>query len=249
MIAIVILGLGLVLVASMFPIAWQRARDLADFTNMTNGTTAAEATLRSIGRVAKIDASGAVVVPTSFISDFAGYSGGLATLEILPVMPQTGAAVVPIGAGQSSHVRPLLVENSNVIYDPADPYNAMMPLLTGAVPVAFPDLNTGYPNPPGIFVPQVALSDRVIPSLPPLPWQPTSPPPPMAAELMRTWLAQLNDRRFAWDVFYKLDVAYASGDLVPVVLAGQNGIADTIAVPPTDIQPPTAARWSTPART
>jgi len=42
MVAIVILGLGLVMVATMFPIAWGRARDLSEFTVQQSITPAAE---------------------------------------------------------------------------------------------------------------------------------------------------------------------------------------------------------------
>ena len=52
MIAIVILGLGLVMVATMFPIALGRARTLSEFTRQTAIANAAETT---IGMLAQVD--------------------------------------------------------------------------------------------------------------------------------------------------------------------------------------------------
>ncbi|HEY3242393.1 MAG TPA: hypothetical protein VGM03_03495, partial [Phycisphaerae bacterium] len=238
MIAIVILGLGLVLVASMFPIAWQRARDLNDYTNTTNATDAAEATLRSLCRVTKpVPGPPPTFAVGSLISDFANYNPTAVApppapqilLEALPINwgPSPGTpALVPIGSGQSSHVRPLLLENVNAIYDPGNFYNATMPLTTGAVPVEFPDFNAAW----GIVARQVAFADRVVPPLPPLP-----PASAMQAERDK-WLAQLNVSRFAWDVLYKLDVPRAGDDLIKGILAGPDGLANTTATPPSDIQ-------------
>jgi hypothetical protein len=51
MIAIVLLGLGMVLVATMFPVAWTRARELTEQTHQASITEAAEAHAKMLGRV------------------------------------------------------------------------------------------------------------------------------------------------------------------------------------------------------
>ena len=45
-----ILGLGLVMVATMFPVAWRRARSMAEFTTQENVTKSAEVILQQIAR-------------------------------------------------------------------------------------------------------------------------------------------------------------------------------------------------------
>jgi len=52
MIAIVILGLGLVMVATMFPVAWDRARTLSDYTVEQAASSGAHATLQTLLRPA-----------------------------------------------------------------------------------------------------------------------------------------------------------------------------------------------------
>ena len=51
MIAIVILGLGLLMVASMFPVGWLKARELAEFTTSQSIIGVAEMTVKSLCRV------------------------------------------------------------------------------------------------------------------------------------------------------------------------------------------------------
>jgi len=58
MIAIVILGLGMIMVATMFPVAWTRARQLSDQTNLSAVVEAADATVRLLARVDGVQASG-----------------------------------------------------------------------------------------------------------------------------------------------------------------------------------------------
>lgn len=51
MIAIVILGLGLLMVASMFPVGWLKARELAEFTTSQSIISVAETTVKQLSRV------------------------------------------------------------------------------------------------------------------------------------------------------------------------------------------------------
>ena len=50
MIAIVILGLGLLMVATMFPVAWDRARTLSEYTIEQSVVPGAESTLEAVLR-------------------------------------------------------------------------------------------------------------------------------------------------------------------------------------------------------
>jgi hypothetical protein len=52
MIAIIILGLGLVMVATMFPVAWDRARDLSEYTIEQTTVSAAQSAIESVVRPA-----------------------------------------------------------------------------------------------------------------------------------------------------------------------------------------------------
>ena len=68
MIAIVILGLGLVMVATVFPVAWGRARELSEFTQQQSITPAAQNLTSRILRAAPADLGTATVGP-SFAGD------------------------------------------------------------------------------------------------------------------------------------------------------------------------------------
>ncbi|MEK6676161.1 MAG: prepilin-type N-terminal cleavage/methylation domain-containing protein [Planctomycetota bacterium] len=51
MIAIVILGLGMIMVATLFPVAWTRAKELSESTNLTTINDVSEATMKSLAFV------------------------------------------------------------------------------------------------------------------------------------------------------------------------------------------------------
>lgn len=66
MIAIVLLGLGMIMVATMFPVAWTRARDVSDATHLSSIVQAADATIGLLARVDGRDTEG-----SSFAGDLA----------------------------------------------------------------------------------------------------------------------------------------------------------------------------------
>lgn len=68
MIAIIILGLGLVMVATMFPVAWGRARDLSEFTTKQTITPGAVNLVENLLRAAPVDTLHASAGP-SFAGD------------------------------------------------------------------------------------------------------------------------------------------------------------------------------------
>jgi len=75
MVAIVILGLGMVMVATMFPVAWGRARDLSEFTSHQSIGFAASNTTSRLLRAAPADLASAQAGP-SFAGDLIYYSYG-----------------------------------------------------------------------------------------------------------------------------------------------------------------------------
>ena len=200
MIAIVILGLGLVMVGTVFPIAWGRARDLSHQTSKQAITEVAEATVKLLARV-----DGADIDAGSFAGDYLYDS--VAELLITADDPRV-------------HV--LHMENLRVI-DPdefvwEEPWQLEDAGLWWVM--VQPDL-PGHPGdlPAGYFDslyfwPQVRFEDRVYPAL----------PARKGVDLMMTaggglyeyqgsriingpddaWEAELEGRRFAWAVLHRL---------------------------------------------
>lgn len=64
LVAVVILGLGLLMASTMFPIGWMRARDLSEYTSHVSTSNAAEMTIQLICRTGNPDATS-----TSFRGD------------------------------------------------------------------------------------------------------------------------------------------------------------------------------------
>jgi len=179
MIAIVILGLGLMIVASMFPIAWTKARDLAATNTAASAAQAAETTVRLLTRVS--DSGDPVPSVPSFLGD---HDGVTPTPNLDPW--------VHVLHGQNFSL--------NTPWPTATPQPA--PLLGDFIAVgggtADPDVNHPTPLP----LVQVAFHDRVYP---PLPVPPDgSNPGTFAAEANR-WRDLLDQRRFSWSVLHKLD--------------------------------------------
>lgn len=86
MIAIIILGLGLVMVATMFPVAWGRARDLSEFTTKQTITPGAMNLLENLLRAAPVDTLHASAGPS--------FAGDLIVLResqhVFPLFRQSG---------------------------------------------------------------------------------------------------------------------------------------------------------------
>lgn len=71
MIGIIILGLGMVMVATIFPVAWGRARDLSEYTKQRAAASSAHATLQGLVRVARPSPQGDPIDDaSSFLGDF-----------------------------------------------------------------------------------------------------------------------------------------------------------------------------------
>ncbi len=179
MIAIVILGLGLLMVATMFPVAWTRARDLAEFTNQTTATEAAQTTVDMLCNV--WDGTPAPDAATSFLGDLAGAAPADGQVHVLHMdnafrIPNAGGAVIwPEGQLDDG-----ALDSAAALFIAIDPtlinwQGVLQPLPTS----------------------QVAFHERLIPPLGPLPG--------VTGPLDAQWNQQLASRRFAWAVLYKLD--------------------------------------------
>ena len=193
MIAIVILGIGLLIVAGMFPVAWTKARDLSEFTTSTSCTEAAETTVKLLTRVANVNDPGSKIMhPKGFVPSFWGDDSGKKRMDQRP-----------------KHVEPWVHALHLTNYD----VNTAWPTGTPGAPPTVGDfvdstgssidpydLGTAFFNdfaPPGI---QVAIQDRVYPPLPP----PPSAGATFAADAAR-WKTMLNQRRYCWAVLHKMD--------------------------------------------
>ena len=196
MIAIVILGLGLLTVATMFPIAWTKARDLAEFTSQVAITDSAQNTLSVLAQVSRR------------VNDAEGYSS---SFKGDPVPP---GAAIPEAAEPDPWVHPLHMQNllaTNPSSTPTD-----IPQVVGD----FEDFNGAFApnndfelNPPGFVgyteMPnvQVAIHERIYPPMPPLP---NDGDP---SEVKGHWNDVLSQRRYCWAAFHKLDYDRVNGPL------------------------------------
>ena len=179
MIAIVILGLGLLVVATMFPIAWTKARDLAESTAAATCTDTAEATVHLLTHVSKdLDGNGTFDAGTDRPSSFLGDIG---TDGLDPWVHALHMENIEV-AGAWGSGPPLRGDFLDVAANgPIDPY-----LSSGPYPTA----------PPGI---QVAFQDRVYPPLP-------VPPDALSTTAQtRHWQELLRQRRFSWSALHKLN--------------------------------------------
>ncbi len=239
MIAIIILGLGLVLVASMFPIAWRRAVQLNDFTNTTSCTDAAEAAVKVLCRIYSYDDNNTpgnladdIVTPTGFIGDYSVWSTDAANAPVTSLEPLPGDAVGSLPLIPVFRVRPLLLENAH--FEITDATSVANPNvhsnLTQTEPVDFPDLTTRYvdftgapvwelppvPTAPALVTaPQVALWERVFPAMSRWEWNGNATLTPAESAKLAQWKQELESRRFAWGVLYKLDFPRTSPDPAP----------------------------------
>ena len=187
MIAIVILGLGLLVVATMFPIAWTRTRDLAEFTTSTTCTDAAEATVRMLTSVSKdLNGNGTYEVGTDGLSSFLGdvNAGGFTDPWVHALDLENISADVVWTTGPPPLVDDFVSEPSVAGPDP-DPDSQHPSILAGSFP----------------RVVQVAFQDRVYPPLP------VPPDVSSTAAEITHWKELLRQRRFSWSVLHKLDYA------------------------------------------
>ncbi len=197
MIGIVILGLGMVMVATIFPVAWSRARTLSEYTSQRVVTAAASATVKSLVRVSGPGASGSGSIGTSFLGD------------VLYDHVNDLSAVICDWQDQEwpedkwDRVHALHVENMTVstrqvipedlwkvedqdVQTPGQKLRRLFRQMEGE-----PIVEDSY------YRPQVAFHERVYPPMEPLRVG-------TAADEEDRWHDALATRRFCWAAFYRL---------------------------------------------
>ena len=206
MLAMTILGLGLVMVATMFPVAWTRARSMAEFTTQENVTKSAEVILQQIARVDDDDPSN-----TATKGSFAG------TIIYHPVLGWPEGVMFRIEEQQRVHA--LYMENMTVDDDSPrrfipDRQNARVSnefapwrLEQKNLPLeelANPDENA-LPN--EFFISafgtaQISFDQRFYPPLPRPPFGMTDPNGEII-EIDSQWEDELDRRHYAWAILHR----------------------------------------------
>ena len=234
MIAIVILGLGLLVAAAMFPIAWGKARDLAEHTTVEGVTAAAEAAVKLALRV---DSAADCTNYTSFAGDY--------------VAETSNAYESPFFMSSSdTWVHPLTVENILITPHPSRP-SPILPepnwILSQVVRKSLgydlsvsyvlqpddPNLLTVCPNgglndstgaPVGWYAkPQILFQERVFP--PVGPWV----DPTTGAQEAARWNSLVDTRVYGWTAFHKLNEPIAHPICAPPCASGTQQMADFLA--------------------
>lgn len=231
MIAIVILGLGLLIVASMFPIAWMRARDHVEFNEVRVATDSAETLLKLKLQVAAYnppdgadcsdwDQTHLCFDRTSFLGDLGIYLA--ATSETLDgsdrrvhpvnmysmaVDPEAYEAGLPV---------PFMYPPENEVFVPENPCRLEFPDL---------DLEEFYPKA------RIAFEDRLLPPLP------VKLNPDLAVNknnfseaqmntILAQWYAQLRTRRFGWAVLARMNNGDGNWIDPEIAIAGSEDARD-----------------------
>ncbi|MCP4591150.1 MAG: prepilin-type N-terminal cleavage/methylation domain-containing protein [bacterium] len=213
MIAIAILGLGLLVVASMFPIAWSKARDLSQHTA---ATAVAEAAAITFEQLARVDGASECLNYTSFAGDYVVETKAI----IIPTgLPHSSFNKVPVDAKAPSdtYVHPLSMENALMDVPPS---GGVSPVITEGTWLLMDGSRSGSDDLYWLDVhmdlgtvcggegtrgdilwydqPQVLFHQRVHPALAPYPVGGSDPE-------LQEWQDRLETRRYAWAVFHRLN--------------------------------------------
>ncbi len=200
MVAVVILGLGLLMAATVFPVAWTRARDLAEATNSQTATASATQNIKSLVSVSAVD----LINP----------SNGTITQLLGDIFVTAGSTIVNAGPPYpeiDKQVHPLFVENwliDGVVGSNNEPVASEIQLEGTELPDSCSTAicidqslqgwfltNPPLPNP----VPIVSLGTRLVPPM--TRWPGTDAPD----EEKDAWKERFSSRRFAWTAFHKLE--------------------------------------------
>lgn len=211
MIGIIILGVGLVMVATMFPVAWTRARTLNEFTTERAANDTAHDAVRSLTRV-----STASVGASSFLGDLTydpqdpSNPNDEYLIEACPgfaTLPAPGSAA-PAPYAPPDWVHALHLENYPVarVGPPASPVDEEPWRLQDPVRRLEQDLQDLQVNSPpmydlmsrfSFFMPRIALWQRVYPTMPPRPLN-------TDLDAVTAWEQDLDRVRYAFAVFHRL---------------------------------------------
>ncbi len=199
MIAVVVLGLGLIMIASLFPVSWARARQLLEFNNKSYITAAAENAVRLLARVdGRLKLDGKPLEALSFKGDQILYMQP-SPPQLLFVNPNARVHAMNLQNIRFEDEQRKFVAEYPWAEDPGlDAYDEVLRCRGPDVVEYLTGKEASY------FQPQIRFYERVYP---PLPLRDdeleinNSPP-------SQHWDALLNGRRFAWAVFHKLGKDY-----------------------------------------
>jgi len=186
MIAIVILGLGLLVVATMFPIAWSKARELTEDSIANTAAANALPTIELLTRTSQPDPSGTGITVSSFFGDLDldGSGNEIADPWVHALHMQNWI----IDAAPLSPPDPAVPLYGD--FADADPANALNHLYyVNPIPSAVSARIRPY---------QVAFQDRFIPALPNPAGLGTGAP-------LNRWKDLARDRRFCWAALHRLE--------------------------------------------
>lgn len=213
--AVIILGLGLVMVATMFPVAWDRARTLAEFTTEQSVWPMADQTVRSLVPCATTDFNTEVppALPVGFTA--MGFAGDLlidGAFDLDPMDPPPTYEPIDvyeeIDQFYDDRVHALNLQNIRVQdrdFVPEDPWEIELTRL--AVPMgAQADLNFDANN---YTTPRVLFHQRVYPPMERVPNNFYDDPDLTPMQVER-WEAELDTKRFAWGVLHRLRTDFSN---------------------------------------
>ncbi|MCK4658677.1 MAG: prepilin-type N-terminal cleavage/methylation domain-containing protein [Phycisphaerae bacterium] len=206
MIAIAILGMGLLLVASMFPIAWGKARDLSEYTTAISCAETASVTVKLLTRVDSPEESDLSPDPP-IINNYTSFAG-----DYVVETGNDNAIAIAI-AYSDTFVHFLTTENMlTTIPSASDPEVIIPDEGWRLMNVRIPEKSYDLSEDPDLEkylgqwydTPQVLLHQRVFPAMDPYPDPDVVPPPD---DRIDTWLERLGARRFCWAVFHRSNEA------------------------------------------
>jgi len=204
MIAVVILGIGLLITSSMFPIAWYKAREVAEAAVVPALANAAEVNLKLQCRRAdrNLDETDPRYTSSFFPGDWVPPAGD----RVEPLIgPDTHVHLLNAGNFLADTGEDFYIDDDNKEWPVAD--DAWM--LEDNLVVYLADRNpllTGF-NVPLVEVLRVALGPQVTPQsrlalpLGRRPRAADTPTPP--AEVMKLWQERFDGCRHCWAVFYR----------------------------------------------
>lgn len=147
LVAVVILGLGLLMAGAMFPIGWTQARDIGEYTAHVSTSNAAETTIRMLCKVGS---------PASPVTSFRGDD------------PDPTAHAPDVWG--DTYVHPLHIENALVDQSSSDALGRVGEFLyADGSDASVESMGGGIYTRTPLPAVQVPFGDRVFPPMPPLP--------------------------------------------------------------------------------
>ncbi len=204
MIAVVILGIGLLVTSSMFPIAWYKARDVVEATKVTNSSDAAEVSLKFLSGVSSV---GNVAKSSFFPGDWVTFAsvGDFSTSSL----SDTRVHHLNLGnylADEYKDTEKFWINNSwESDYPVADNTWSLDGWLDEELPTVVADPDISRKLIMKLFYPVVSANSRMIPPIEARP-QPSDPDDSdYDAVASSLWEDSFEASRFCWSVFYRFN--------------------------------------------